>query len=79
MRTKTSVPAIPVADAARDFQKVLKAVDRAGFVQLTKNGKARYHISKEESEAQVLSRLKASLREHKAGKTTVLRSLADLA
>ena len=79
MRTKASTRrVIPVAEAVRNLQKVLKAVDQIGFVQLTRNGKARYHIGKEEDETKLLRRLEASVREHKGGKTKVLRSLADL-
>lgn len=74
----SSPPSIPVAQATRDFRRVLRIVDRAGFVQLTKNGKTRYHIGKEVSETLLFSRLKASVREHEAGKTRVLRSLQDL-
>lgn len=79
MRTKVSVRhTVPIADAVRNLRKVLNAVDRVGFVQLTKNGKAHYHIGKEEDETKLLARLKASVQEHKAGRTKVLRSLADL-
>ena len=74
-RTATTVP---VAEAERDLRNVLRIVDRRGFVRLTRNGKVRYHIEKEEPEAKVLARLKASVREHREGKTRILRSLADL-
>ena len=79
MQTKTPTRrSISIAEAARNLQKVLKAVDRVGFVQLTRNGKARYHIRKEEDEAKLLKRLEASVREHKEGKTKALHSLAEL-
>lgn len=79
MSTRVSAaPTIPIAEAERNFRKVLRAVDRAGFVRLTKNGKVRYHIGREEEEAKLLARLKDSVQEHREGKTRVLRSLADL-
>lgn len=79
MRTKASVsPAIPVHEAARDFRRVLKLVDRRGFVRLTRNGKARYHIGREVPAGELLRALKASVREHREGRTRLLRSLADL-
>jgi len=65
-------------EAERNLRKVLRAVDRIGFVQLTRNGRARYHISKEEDEGKLLARLEASVKEHREGKTKVLESLADL-
>lgn len=79
MRAKgTAHTRVTLTEAARDLRKVLRVVDRTGFVRLTENGKARYHIGKEESEKQLLTRLRASVREHRAGKTRKLRSLADL-
>lgn len=79
MSTNVSTPrVIPIVEAVRNLRRVLKVVDRMGFVQLTKNGKARYHIGKEEDEKTLLARLEESARERKEGKTRVLRSLADL-
>jgi PHD/YefM family antitoxin component YafN of YafNO toxin-antitoxin module len=78
MRTRTRATIIPIAEAERNLRKVLRAVDRTGFVQLTRNGKARYHISKEENEETLLARLEASVKDHRGGKTKVLKSLADL-
>ena len=79
MATRVSnAPAIPVTEAARDFRRVLKIVDRKGFVRLTKNGRTLYHVGREVPAGELLRRLKTSVREHEEGKTRLLRSLADL-
>jgi uncharacterized protein (DUF1697 family) len=70
-------PTITLDKARKDLDSVLEQADREEGV-LIKKGHLFYHLHREPSERELLKSLKQSMKELKAGKARVLRSLADL-